>query len=332
MKIVVTGATGNVGTSVLEVLSREAEVTEIIGVARRMPGLSVRKCDFLSADVAEDDLEPLFRGADAVIHLAWMVQPERNPAWLYRINVVGSRRVFAAALAAQVDTIVHASSVAAYAPAPRDVRVDEGWSTAGIPSSVYSRQKAAVEHELDELERNHPRVRFVRMRAGVIFKRQAASSIRRLFVSRLVSARRLGTRGLPFVPDVPELRFQGIHSLDVAQAYRSAVLSDVRGAFNLAAEPVLDSDVLAKAFRAPKIEMSGKMLRRLAAAAYRLRLQPTSPGWVDLALHAPLMDTTRARRELGFRPARSSIDALLELFEGLEEEAAMATAPLVAGR
>ena len=118
MRIVVTGATGNVGTSVVEALGRDDRVEQIVGVARRLPGWTPPRTEWVSADIAQDDLGPLFAGADVVIHLAWLIQPSRDDAALERVNVHGSRRVFEAASAAGVSRLVHASSVGVYSPGP----------------------------------------------------------------------------------------------------------------------------------------------------------------------------------------------------------------------
>lgn len=328
MKIVVTGATGNVGTSVLEALSRDDTITEVVGLARRLPRLSIPKCEFRVADVAEDDLVGFMHGASAVIHLAWMIQPSRDVGRLFRTNVEGSARVFRAAIAAGVPSIVHASSVGTYAAGPKDRMVDESWSYAGISSSTYSRQKAAVERRLDALEREHPQVRIVRLRPGLVFKRGAASEIKRLFLGNLVPSSLIGPRRVPVVPDTPELAFQAVHSHDVAQAYRLAAIGDIRGPVNVAADPVLDSKVIAHALDARLLRVRAKTLRRLAALTYKMRLQPSEPGWVDLALQVPLMQTRRARQELGWSPVHSSVEALLELLEGIEHKQGMSTAPL----
>src|SRR5215210_2233673 len=99
---VVTGASGNVGTSVLQALARDERVTEIVGLARRLPRWRNPRTRWVQADVAATPLEPVFRGADVVIHLAWLIQPSRDEDQLEAVNVVGSRRVFEAAAAARV--------------------------------------------------------------------------------------------------------------------------------------------------------------------------------------------------------------------------------------
>ena len=168
MRVVVTGATGNVGTSVLRALSADPAVTEIVGLARRPPQRSLERATFVSADVANHELEPLFRGADVVIHLAWLIQPGRDESVTSRVNITGSQRVFDAVAAAEVPALVYASSVGAYTPGPKDRLVDESWPTEGIPSSFYSRHKAAVERALDRLERDRRTLRVVRLRPGLI--------------------------------------------------------------------------------------------------------------------------------------------------------------------
>jgi UDP-glucose 4-epimerase len=328
MRIVVIGATGNVGTSVLRSLADEPAVDSILGVARRMPGLGFPKTDWARADVSRDDLAPLLSGADAVIHLAWLIQPGRDEATLRATNVDGSARVFEAAAATGVPSLVYASSVGAYSPGPKDRRVDESWPTDGIASSFYSRHKAEVERLLDRFERESPSVRVVRLRPGLIFKRDAATGIRRLFAGPFLPSPLVRRELVPVVPRTARLVFQAVHSHDVGDAYRLAALSDARGAFNVAAEPVLDPDELARVLSARPVSVHPGLLRAGASLSYRLHLQPSEPGWLDMGLAVPLMDTTRARTELGWEPRRGADDALRELLAGMRERAGLDTPPL----
>jgi len=331
VKVVVLGATGNAGTSTLQALGRDRAVHSIVGVARRLPDTRPQKVEWRQADVCEDDLVPIFRGADAVVHLAWLIQPSRDESVTWATNVGGSERVFRAVAEAGVPALVYASSVGAYSPGPKDRLVGESWPTAGIQSSFYSRHKAAVERLLDQFESAHEAIRVVRLRPGLIFKRGAASGIRRLFLGPLAPTRLLRKGLLPLVPDLPRLRFQAVHSLDVAEAYRLAVTSDVRGAFNIAAEPVLDPQELGRLLHARPVRVPASLLRGAAQLSWKLRLQPSPPGWLDMALEVPLMDTTRAREELGWSPRHSSGQALLELLDGIRQSAGEPTPPLAPG-
>ncbi len=330
MRVVVTGATGNAGTSLLRALSQDEAIDSVLGIARRRPTLQIAKTTFLEADVARADLTEHLRGADAVVHLAWLIQPSRDESVTRAANVTGSERVFRAAAEAGVGSLVYASSVGAYSPGPKDRRVDESWPTGGIPTSFYSRHKVAVERLLDRLEADRPELRVVRLRPGLIFKRDAASGIRRLFAGPFVPGSLVRPELIPVVPDTPRLRFQAVHSLDVGEAYRLAVTREVRGAFNVAAEPVLDPSELGRLLGARPVRVPARVLRGAAEATWKLRLQPTPPGWVDLALGVPLLDVTRAREELGWTPRHTAGEALLELLAGMREGAGASTPPLSA--
>jgi UDP-glucose 4-epimerase len=331
VRVVVVGASGNVGTSVLQVLAREPAVDELVGLCRRLPQEPFAGAEWRAADVATDDLTEHFRGADAVVHLAWLIQPGRDKAQLRRVNVEGSGRVFSAAARARVPALVYASSVGAYSPGPKDRAVDESWPTGGVRSSFYSRHKAEVERLLDAHEREHPEMRVVRLRPGLIFKREAGAEIRRLFAGPFLPNGLVRPGLIPVVPGVRRLRFQAVHSLDVADAYRLAIVGDARGAYNVAAEPVLDPRELARLLGARSIPVSPRVLRAAAALSYRLRLQPTEPGWVDMGLAVPVMDTRRAREELDWSPKRGAGETLLELLEGIREGAGLPTPPLEPG-
>jgi UDP-glucose 4-epimerase len=332
MKVVVLGASGNVGTSVLHALAGDPNVDSIVGVARRRPAMTFPGVEWVQADIRSDDLVSIFRGADAVVHLAWLIQPSRDEAELRSVNVDGSARVFRAAGEAGVGALVYASSVGAYSPGPKDRAVDESWPTEGVETSFYSRHKAEVERLFDQFERDFPDVRSVRYRPGLIFKAEAAEEIRRYFIGPFLPSPLVRRPLIPVVPDIERLRFQAVHSLDVGEAYAlAAVNEDARGAYNVAADPVLDPDVLAEILGARKLPVPAAAVRAAAAAAWRARLTPTPEGWLDMALAVPIMDTTRIRTELGWEPRRSSATALRDLLNGLRDRSDADTPPLARG-
>jgi UDP-glucose 4-epimerase len=168
----------------------------------------------------------------------------------------------------------------------------------------------------------------VRMRPALIFKRGAASGIRRLFAGPLLPTPLLRRAFVPLVPAHRDLRVQAVHSLDVGEAYRLALTSDVRGAFNLAAEPVLDGWEVARLAGAKPVRIPPRALRAAADLTWRLHLQPSPPGWIDLAFGVPLLDSTRAERELGWKPARTASEALRELVAAIREGEGLETPPL----
>lgn len=329
-RIVVTGATGNVGTSLVRLLSEDPEVDSVLGVARRIPEWFPEKTSWTAVDLsAEDtDLAEEFAGATAVAHLAWAFQPTHDPAVTWRTNVLGSIRVFEAVAAARVPTLVHASSVGAYSPGPKDHAVDESWPTHGWPGAAYCREKAYLERALDSFERVYPETRVVRMRPAFLFKKESASEQRRIFGGRFLPGQLARPELLPVLPDIPGLRVQALHTDDAAAAYRLGLREDVRGAFNLAAEPPVDAAVLGQLLGARPLRMPHRAARSAIAAAWGLHLLPASPDLFDAVLRLPLMDCTRAHTELGWRPERTAFEVVEEFLHGMREGAGEETEPL----
>lgn len=333
LRVVVVGATGNVGTSLVEALRGDDRIERVVGLARRLPERQPPGTEFHAVDVAVDPLTPHFRAADVVVHLAWLFQPTHRPLVTWRANALGSIRVFEAAAAARVPSLVYASSIGTYSPGPDgDARVDETWPTHSLPTAAYGREKAYVERVLDAFELEHPQMRVVRLRPAFIFKRAAATEQRRIFAGPFLP-RRLVHRGrLPVLPYPKGLRFQALHSADAADAYLRAIVGDVRGAFNVTAEPVVDGPTLARILDARPIEVPRRIVRGAVAAAWHAHLVPADPALFDLALDLPVIDPTRARIELGWAPRHSAADAVAEMIEGMGDGAGGLTAPLASDR
>lgn len=331
MKVVVTGASGNIGSAVLRELTSAGE-HDVLGVARRKPFIphesafaSVR---WEAVDVAHDDLDEVFAGADAVVHLAWMFQPTRRPTVTWTTNVVGTRRVLEAVGRQGVGAVVCSSSVAAYSPVTHDDPVDERWATDGASDAAYAREKAYVERLLDGFEASHPETRVVRIRPAFVFQRSAASEQRRIFGGTLARPTFFDSRHIPVLPVPQGLRLQAVHAGDVARAFSAAVHRPVSGAFNLAADGVLRRDELGALLDARPVDVPVAAVHAALAAAWRTRLAPVPAELFDALVHVPVMSSDRARDELGWQPRHSAADALAALFSGAQMRAGSTMPPL----
>jgi len=219
MRIVVIGATGNVGSQLVPQLLAEPEVSSVVGIARRPPAAPDARVEWHAADITEASLTPLLRGADVVVHLAWLLQPAHDPALMHRVNVEGTARVLEAVAESGVPAFVHASSLGAYSPGPKTPRATESFPTEGIPSSPYSRHKAEAERLLDAFEAEHPKRRVVRLRPGIVLQGDAASELARYFLGPFVPQSLVRRSLLRAVPDVDRLAVQVVHASDMAAAY-----------------------------------------------------------------------------------------------------------------
>jgi nucleoside-diphosphate-sugar epimerase len=329
MRVAIVGATGNAGTALLRALQADPEVTSVVGVARRLPDRTAdpyRYAEWATADVAAEEpddvvvgrLAEVFRGADCVVHLAWLIQPNRERDLLRRANVDGTRRVGLAAARAGVPHLVVASSVGAYSPVDDDVPRREDWPTGGIPTSHYSVDKAAQERVLDELEREHPGLTIARMRTALIFQGDAGQEVVRYFLGPLVPVPLLRRGLLPALPLPAGLRMQATHADDTADAYRRVIVGRAGGAFNVAADDLLRGPDLAEIVdHGHVVTVPPAVVRPAVTLAYRSRVIRTDPGWFDMAMGVPVLDTTRIRTELGWQPRRTAAEAVAELLDGM---------------
>ncbi|WP_323380022.1 NAD-dependent epimerase/dehydratase family protein [Streptomyces alkaliphilus] len=340
LRVAVIGATGNVGTSLLRALAADPAVAAVRGLARRVPDHAPDKTSWWPVDLgdphpaAENALREALRGMDAVVHLGWLLQPARDPMITWRTNVGGTERVLRAVARVGVPAVLCASSVAAYTSGPPPSRrrerpvVREDASTHGRPTAAYSREKAYQERLLDIFERDHPEVRVVRMRPAFLLKRESASQQRRLFLGPFVPGGLLRPGLPPLLPNIPGLRLQVLHTDDAAEAWRLALHRPVRGAFNLATDPVLDTRDLANLLDTTPRTVPLAVLRVALTAAWTARLTPASPALFDTMVRLPVMDCSRAREELGWTPRRDARQTVAALLAGLRDAAGGPTPPL----
>ncbi len=331
MRIVVTGASGNVGSALLRRLSASAN-HEVVGIARRTPtsGDPSTQARWVGLDLTDDAsahvLRETFDGADAVVHLAWGFQPSHDVRYLEQLGVGGTRRVLDAVGAADVPHLVHMSSVGAYSPKRDDSPVDESWPINGIPTSPYSQHKSAAERLLDAHETARPDTVVTRLRPGIVGQRSAGSALLRYTLPAAVPAGVLGL--LPFLPLDRRLAIPMVHADDVADAIELVLGARSPGAFNLSAAPAVTTEHIAAALTARPIHVPAAALRAAMSLTWHARVQQLDPGWLDLGYSVPVMDTGRASRELGWSPKVDAISVLEETVAGMREASADSTAVL----
>ncbi|WP_439689904.1 NAD-dependent epimerase/dehydratase family protein [Curtobacterium sp. SP.BCp] len=348
MRIVVVGATGNVGTALLRRLAAARLAGEwsgagsgdgvgdddlqVVGVARRLPDARVAPYDVAvwhALDVGDPGVVPqlaaVLQGADAVVHLAWALQPTHDIPAQRRTDVDGQAHVLEAAVRAGVGHVVIASSVGAYRgvdPAGKRTPVDETWPATGIPTATYSKHKAANEAALDAFAAAHPTITVSRLRPGLVFQRNVAAEVRGLFLGHLVPMRIVRWVRWAVLPLPYPFVFQAVHADDLADAYWRVVDRRAAGAFNIAAAPVLNPPRIARALgMRGAVRIPLRLLHGIVTLTWRLRLQPTDVGWIDIAAGVPVMRTDRARSELGWEPRYTAEEALRELVSGFTDGA-----------
>ena len=321
--VAITGATGIFGRALAARLEKDPAVQRVVGVARRAfdpQEHGFDKMEFRSGDVGKpEQLDAAFAGCDVVVHLAFTVLDRGvHPEQVRLINVDGSLNVFEAAVRAGVRRIVYASSIAAYGAWPDNpVPITESHPTRGNPGFYYAEHKAQVEVFLDSFCHTHPDVEVVRIRPCVVvgpnsvdlFRGPLPTPLVGIFLSPLVPKP---------LPDPGMSPAQFVHEADVAEVFRLAIVNEgVRGAFNLAGGGEIAPAELARMLGAIRLPIPPGVAKRLVDVAYHARISPTGSPWIDMMRHPVLVDTTRARTELGWVPrfdSRTALEDMLECF------------------
>lgn len=326
MKILVTGASGSIGTALLSALDDRGH--EVAAVARRppahephpgnerpAPGLRWTALD-LRPPNSRPALYRLVRWADVVVNLAWAFQPMRQPDYLRSASVDILHQLADLVFETRTTRLVHVSSVAAYSPRSGQQRVDESWPLGGIPGATYSTLKVDAERVLATAARQTgAEHRVCVLRPCLVGQRASGGAMLRCGVPALVPGAAL--RAVPIVPVDRRFGLQMVHADDVAGALVRAVERPVSGAFNLAADPIVRGVDIAEALGATPVRLRQEAGRALVAAGWRAHLHPLDPGWVDMALQAPWVDCDRARDELGWEPVHHPVEVLRELVDGM---------------
>jgi nucleoside-diphosphate-sugar epimerase len=318
LTVAVTGPTGTFGVALMPLLQDDQKVTRIIGIARRPFDPAERgwtKMEYRQGDVRDPAaLEAAFDGADVVVHLAFLII-SGNKETTQAINVEGTLNAFRAAAEAGARRFVYASSIAAYGfHHDNPIGMTEDWPTRPAERLFYAQEKAELEHLLQAEAEKHPETDLYLLRPPIVLGPDAVGAKAQLSpgLLQLLQTVHSGIRRLRVVPAVaPDLPMQLIHQDDVAAALQLCVdAAGPPGAYNIAADDIVNgSDVLRELGFLP-LAVPGKPVAAVARAISSLPFLPSGMQWVEAMSHPAIMDTTKARTELGWAPKHSALESL----------------------
>jgi nucleoside-diphosphate-sugar epimerase len=295
MKVAITGAAGDFGTAILRRLLPDERVTEVVAIDVAPPRVEHEKLRPQICDVRAPEIGEHLDGAEAVVHLAFVLVPGRDLAAAHEVNLEGSRNVLESSAEAGARRLVVASSLSAYgAPAPGLEPVDDDSFPAGTPERFYFREKAQVEHLLDWWERAHADspMTITRLRPGFIYGPDFDNPALALMGSPLA-----------VLPD-DDGRTQLIHQDDLARAFCEAIFRDAPGAFLLVTEDSVSQEDLAEISGGRVIRIPVRATELALDAAHALRISPVSGEWAVSGDRVGRL--ARAREMLGWEPSATS--------------------------
>jgi len=330
LKVAVTGPTGEIGKPLMSELERRSEVGAVLGMARRpfepaeegWEKVSYRRGDILD----RGSLAALFDGVDVAVHLAFAIFGSRDET--RKVNLQGTRNVFEAAIRAGVKRLVYASSVAAYGFHPDNPQpLTEDVPARGSEGFYYSAQKAELEDLLEEL------LLGTEVEAYVFRPCIVAGPRATMLVEQVVEAARLGDpvpilrKGIeklplvsPVLPD-PGMPIQLVHHDDVARAMAAAIEGGGSpGVYNLAGEGEVGISDIARELGWRSVPVPRPAVSLGTAAARRLSFASAKLEWTVAADTPVLMDTAKARRDLGWKPMHNAQETLRDTVVGAREK------------
>jgi nucleoside-diphosphate-sugar epimerase len=323
LTVAVTGPTGTFGYGLVPLLQDDERIGRVIGIARRPFDPAAEgwaKMTYRQGDVRDPAaLEEAFAGADAVVHLAFMITGTASRAATRAINVEGTLNAFRAAAAAGAKRFVYASSVAAYGfHTDNPVGMTEEWPVRPAARLFYAQEKAEIEQLLWAEAAEHPEIELYLLRPPIVLGPHTVGAKQLLPGPLEPLAARLGARAgrlpVPVPALVPDVPLQFIHEYDVGQALLLCVVAaGPPGAYNITGDGVLTGADVARELGVLPVPIPGRLVNAAARAVARIPQPPFLPPvteWVEAASHPSIMDAGKARRELGWEPVYTGLEAL----------------------
>ena len=336
LTVAITGPTGDIGRALLRSLERSHEVARVLAMARRPfdpAAHGLAKTEYRQGDVLDRSaLDELVADADVVVHLAFVIIGGLQET--QKVNLEGSRNVFESTTAARARRLIYASSVAAYgfhADNPQPLREDI--APRGTDRHYYSAQKAELEGVLEEVLDGSDAQAYV-FRPCIVAGPDALALIENIpyiqlrgvvrdtagpLSGALTEAARRFPALKPVLPD-PGVPFQLVHHDDVATAMRAAVLGRGQpGVYNLAGPGEVTMSDIARELDWYSVPVPQVALEGLAELVARVPMMPAQAQWIESIRVPVIMDTAKARDQLGWVPLHDATLTLRQMVEAARE-------------
>jgi UDP-glucose 4-epimerase len=288
--IVITGICGRMGRLVARRLHREYPV---IGIDRRKLDGKPEDIIHYQMDLRRRKTRDIFRagGVRAVVHLGVMHDPRESDRTHHEWNVVGFQKLLDYMSLYRVPKLVVLSSATLYGPRPDNAQfLSEEAPLLGAQNFSQIRDLVEVDILAQSFFWKDPEIETVILRPCHILGRvrNAPSNYCRMERPPMV---------MGFDP-----MMQVIHERDVVDAIVLALRKGVRGIFNLRGPGELPLSRMLRVVGRKPLSVPGPMMRALMSSAWSSRAGGFPAPEIDHLRYICMIDDSRARRELGFRP------------------------------
>jgi len=310
MKVAITGISSFLASEILPMLDKDNSISEILGLDLVERDFKSTKVIFKQRDVRDPQIEKDLIGYDTLLHLAFIVNPRKDKKEIYSINIEGSRNMFICAIKAGVKKIVHASSVAAYGSFPNNpIPIKEALPLRKMKKDFYYHDtKYAVEKIIDELEETHPEIIFTRIRPHIFLGKTIENTFKSFFKGKIIFG--VGADNL----------WQFVYITDVAKMFYLALINNAPGAYNCGGDNPITMEVLGKKLNKKSKNIPYKLALGLLLFLQKIRiLKVDLAGWIRMGKYPIIVDSTKAKKELGWEPEFDTFGAIKKFLEDLEE-------------
>jgi UDP-glucose 4-epimerase len=300
MRYVITGGSGYIGSRLVDLLSRREETERIVICDLAPPAAYRPKTEFERVDVRDRDSvrTVLARSeADALIHLAFILNPSHDEHLMYDVDVNGTHNVLEAAAAAGTRQVLVTSSSTAYGAFPDNpMPLTEDDPVRGVASFAYARDKTESDRLCQLWAARHLDRLMTIVRPCIVFGPNVDNYLVRLWTKA------------PFSPDAGHLDnpIQFVHEDDVVEAITALLLGRHAGPFNVAGDGLMTLRECAEVVGTPIRRIPLRAYRGLARAMWRARLSEAPPGQIEFALYPWIVSNDKLKRTTGWSPKHTS--------------------------
>jgi UDP-glucose 4-epimerase len=300
-RIAITGASGYIGAGLVRELCREDDIEMVLATDIVPPGSPLpAKAVFVDQDVAVPfgELFSEYR-IDTVVHLAYVMRPDRDHKAAKRVNVGGTEHVLAACSESGVNRLVYLSSTSVYgAHADNPALLAEDSPTRPAPGFQYSVDKMGAEALIREFAASAGSQALV-LRCCPVIGPRADNFIARAFLKPILVA----VRGSD-----PPMQF--IHEDDLVSCLVRCTLDTVAGVFNVAGEGAIRWSEMAATLGRRLVALPAVLLYPATQASWALHLQSDSPAsGLDFIRYPWNVDTSKIETELAYQTRYTSRQA-----------------------
>jgi UDP-glucose 4-epimerase len=303
MRYLVTGGSGYIGSRLTARLAGRDETERILICDVRPPRAYRPKVEFRELDVRDAAAVKAAVEAehpDALVHLAFVLNPMHDHELTYDIDVNGTHNVLRAAGDAGVGHVLVTSSAVAYGAFPDNpVPLTEDWPVRGVPGFPYAREKAEADRLCQLWALEHPDRTMTIVRPCIVFGPNVDNYLVRLWTDQ------------PFQADLggPDHGVQFVHEDDVVEAISRLLEGRHGGAFNLAGDGVMPARECAEMIGLKRRRVPYALYRRFVALMWAVRVAEAPPGSLAFSRFPWIVSNEKVKSMLDWTPRYTTREA-----------------------